>query len=129
MKVTDEMVAAFGDAWRAEDAKTDRAHGDRRRAGLQAVLDLIMPDQEQAQRVYVDGDTVTVIDRRERPQLAYGLTRGEEYRIDVEARPVPAVPAEPESGTRYVPPLEQRVEKLEQRLQGLIETNSLWDGS
>jgi hypothetical protein len=44
VKVTDEMVAVFGDAWRAEDAKPDRAHGDRRRAGIQAVLACLFPE-------------------------------------------------------------------------------------
>ena len=90
MKVTQAMIDTY---MKAEVRPgTGRAGGVADR--LQAVLDLIMPDIEQAQRVYVDGDTVTVIDRRERPRLAYGLTRGMEYRIDVDARPIPAEPAE-----------------------------------
>lgn len=40
MKVTEEMVQAFGEAWRAEDAQKDgfSQPGDRRRAGLEAAL-------------------------------------------------------------------------------------------
>lgn len=88
MKVTQAMIEAFG----TSEIPDGRLVLDRREveAGIQAVLDLIMPDTLETQRVYVDGDVVTVIDQRERPRLAYGLTRGEQYRISVDAHPIPA---------------------------------------
>lgn len=83
MKVTQSMIEAFGET-------LERVPRREIEEGIQAVLDLIMPGGLETQRVHVDGDVVTVIDQRERPRLAYGLTRGEQYQISVDARPIPA---------------------------------------
>lgn len=90
MKVTQAMHAAFCEAVWVSAVGRMELEPEEIDAGIQAVLDLIMPDTLETQRVYVDGDVVTVIDQRERPRLAYGLTRSEQYRIDVDARPIPA---------------------------------------
>jgi len=68
MKATQELVMAFTRAVWTDVHGYVELDRDEIEKGVQAVLDLIMPDQEHAQRVYVDGDTVTVIDRRERTE-------------------------------------------------------------
>lgn len=85
MKVTQAMIEAFGET-------LERVPRREIEEGIQAVLDLIMPDTSRLeyQRVYIDGDMVTVIDQQERPELAHMLTIGQAYRIAVEPRPIPA---------------------------------------
>lgn len=58
MKVTDEMIAAFGEAWARANrpgVNDERVVGARRRAGLEAVLALIDPVPEDV-RVIRDGE-------------------------------------------------------------------------
>lgn len=53
MKVTQEMVEAFGAAWDIEDAKPGKKEpGARRRAGIAAVLAIVERDgcQERASK-------------------------------------------------------------------------------
>lgn len=60
MEVTDEMIEAYGKAWHAADERNPLVKGERRRAGLEAVLALINAPVQEAEKwpraVDRDGD-------------------------------------------------------------------------
>jgi len=86
MKVTQEMIDAFNGALGDSDE-----HPDRVRAGLQAVLDMLV-----GTFVQVDGEFVDMIVQRRvfAPALAHSLRNGQQWSFDINAHPIPAVQRE-----------------------------------